>query len=215
MNRNVFTTRDWVYVAVFGALWGALEMTLGAYLHVLFPPLADTFLAGVIMAGLGAIVALIGRTFVPRTGAVLGIGVITALLKTLSLSGNKVGPVTAILIEAALIESVFLTWSRERASVRWRYVLAGSLAVGWNFFHKFLMMRLLYGKGINQVYKKMVQDGAKALGLNASQALLIIGILFLIRVVVGAAAGWLAWRLGERVSRRLARDEIAHVAKPG
>ena len=82
-----YTVRDWVYIAVFGALWGALELTLGAYLHVLFPPLANTFFTGLIMAGIGAVIALVGRTFVPRTGAVLGIGIVTALLKVLSLGG--------------------------------------------------------------------------------------------------------------------------------
>ena len=55
-----YTVRDWVYVAAFGALWGAAELTLGSYLHVLFPPLADTFVIGLIMAGLGGIVVLVG-----------------------------------------------------------------------------------------------------------------------------------------------------------
>ena len=54
MKFSSFTVRDWVYVALFGALWGALEMTLGAYLHVIFPSLANTFFTGLIMAGLGA-----------------------------------------------------------------------------------------------------------------------------------------------------------------
>jgi len=197
-----FTVRDWVYVAVFGALWGALELTLGAYLHVLFPPLANTFITGLIMAGLGAAIALTGYTFVPRAGAVLGIGVITALLKVVSLGGVKVGPVVAILAEAILIELALLS---RRAPTRGRYVLAGALAVSWNFFHKFIMMRLLYGQGIAEVYLKMVQEGSQTLGLDAGYALAIIGVLFLFRVVAGAAAGWLAWDLGRLVARRVAR----------
>jgi hypothetical protein len=198
-----FTTRDWVYVAVFGALWGALELSLGAYLHVLFPPLTDTFFVGLIMAGLGAIVALAGRYFVPRPGAVLCIGVITALLKALSLSGSRTGPMVAILAEAALMEVALLS---SRAPTRWRYVLAGVLAVSWNFFHKFIMMRLMYGKGIEEVYRKMVKDGGETLGLDVGQAAFIIGVLFLLRVVVGAVAGWLAWGLGREVAGRLARE---------
>jgi hypothetical protein len=194
-----FTLRDWVYVAVFGALWGATEMTLGAYLHLLFPPLADTFFIGLIMAGIGAVIALVGRYFVPRRGAVFSIGVITVFAKTLSLGGMKVGPVVAILAEAILIE----LWSR--SPTRRRYVLAGVLAVSWNFFHKFIMMRLLYGKGITEVYRGMVKDGSELLGIDVGGALVIIGLLFLLRVIVGAAAGWLGWDLGRRVARRLAR----------
>ena len=197
-----YTLRDWVYIAVFGALWGALELTLGAYLHVLFPPLANTFFTGLIMAGIGALIALVGRTFVPRTGAVLFIGIITALLKVLSLGGVKIGPVVAILAEVVLMELALLS---KTSPARWRYVLAGALAVAWNFFHKFVMMRLLYGQGISEVYVKMVKEGSQTLGLDVSQAVAIIMVLFLFRVIVGAVAGWLGWDLGRLVARRLAR----------
>lgn len=195
-----YSLRDWVYVAVFGALWGAAELTLGAYLHVLFPPVANTFVTGLIMAGLGAVIAMVGRQFVPRGGAVFMIGVITVLLKTLSLGGIIIGPVVAILAEALLIE---LTLTLAQQPVRRHFVLAGSLAVSWNFFHKFIMMRILYGRGIEQVYVKMVVDGSKVLGIDVNYGLLVIGLLFLMRVAVGAVAGWLAWDLGGAVRRRL------------
>ena len=200
MQQPRFNVRDWVYVAVFGSLWGVLEITLGAYLHVLFPPLADTFFVGVIMASLGAMVAMVGRRFVPRVGAVLGIGVIAALLKALSLGGVVIGPMVAILAEAVLVELALLSPDPHS---RWRYVLAGALAVSWNFFHKFVMMRLLFGKSVVQVYTQMVQDGSRLLGLTVGHALLIIGLLFLVRVAVGAVAGWLAWDIAGWVAQRL------------
>jgi hypothetical protein len=200
---KTFTTRDWVYIAVFGALWGAIEISLGAYLHVIFPPLADTFLVGVIMAGLGAIIALTGRHFVPYRGSVLMIGVVTALLKALSLGGVKIGPMVAILAESLLIEAGFLL---ARQPSRWAFVLAGALAVGWNFFHKFVMMRLLYGQGVSEVAVKMVKEGSQLLGLDVRYSIAILVVLFVIRLAVGAVAGWLAWDLGGAVRRRLARE---------
>lgn len=202
MKFSSFTVRDWVYVAVFGALWGALELTLGGYLHVIFPPLANTFFTGLILAGIGAVIALVGYTFVPRPGAVLSIGIVTTLLKVLSLGGVKIGPVVAILAEVILMEVALLS---KRSPTRGRYVLAGTVAVSWNFFHKFVMMRLLYGKGIAEVYLKMVKEGSQVLGLDAGYAVAIIGVLFLFRVVAGAVAGWLAWDLGRLVARRVAR----------
>ena len=216
---KTFTTRDWVYIAVFGALWGAIEITLGAYLHVIFPPLADTFLVGVIMAGLGGLIALTGRHFVPHTGSVLMIGVVTALLKALSLGGVKIGPMVAILAESLLIEAglvlsrveglllapiKFGTPSRQPS--RWGFTLAGALAVSWNFIHKFVMMRLLFGKGVYEVAVKMVKDGSKLLGLDVRYSIAILVLLLFIRLVVGAVAGWLAWDLGGAVRRRLARE---------
>jgi len=227
---KTFTTRDWVYIAVFGALWGAVEISLGAYLHVIFPPLADTFLVGLIMAGLGGIIALTGRHFVPHTGSVLMIGVVTALLKALSLGGVKIGPMVAILAESLLIEAGLVlsrveglvlsfgtlrragarpapTKTQARGPSRWGFALAGALAVSWNFFHKFVMMRLLFGQGVSEVAVKMVKDGSQLLGLDVRYSIAILVILFTIRLVVGAVAGWLAWDLGGAVQRRLAREE--------
>jgi hypothetical protein len=197
-----FSVRELVYIAIFGAIWGAVELTLGSYLHVIFPPLADTFLVGVIMASLGAIVALVGRQFVPRTGAVFMIGIVAAILKMISLGGVKVGPLVAILAESLLMEVGLLLARRDR---RWGFVLAGALAVSWNFFHKFIMMYILFGKGVYEVYLNMIQQGASLLGIDVSYALLVIAILFLIRIVAGGLAGWIAWDLGRVVHGRLAR----------
>jgi hypothetical protein len=197
-----FSVRELVYIAIFGAIWGALELTLGSYLHVIFPPLADTLLVGLIMASLGAIVALIGRLFVPRTGSVFMISVVAAIIKMFSLGGVVIGPLVAILAEGLLMElGLFVA----RRPARWGFVLAGALAVAWNFFHKFIMMFILYGKGVYDVYVGMVKEGANLLHLNLSYALLIIVILFLIRILAGAVSGWIAWDLGRVVHDRLAR----------
>ncbi|MCJ7621207.1 MAG: hypothetical protein MUP64_13435 [Anaerolineae bacterium] len=197
-----FSVRELVYVAIFGAIWGALELTLGSYLHVIFPPLADTFLVGLLMASLGAIVALIGRRFVPRTGSVFMISVVAAILKMISIGGVTVGPLVAILAEGLLMELGLLI---ARRPTRWAFVFAGALAVAWNFFHKFIMMYILFGKGVYEVYVGMLQQGASLLRIDLSYALLIIVILFLIRIVAGAVSGWIAWDLGRVVHDRLAR----------
>jgi len=42
-----YRTQELVYIAVFGTIWGVVEMTLGSYLHVLNVPQAGTVLAAV------------------------------------------------------------------------------------------------------------------------------------------------------------------------
>jgi hypothetical protein len=147
------------------------------------------------------------------------IGVVTALLKALSLGGVKIGPMVAILAESLLIEAglvlsrvegLFLAPAKfgtpSRQPSRWGFALAGALAVSWNFIHKFVMMRLLFGQGIYEVAVKMVKDGNKLLGLDVRYSIAILVILLFIRLVIGAVAGWLAWDLGGAVRRRLARE---------
>ena len=80
------------------------------------------------------------------------------------------------------------------------------MAVSWNFFHKFVMMRLLFGRGVSEVAVNMVKDGSALLGLDVRYSIAILVILFVIRLIVGAAAGWLAWDLVGAVRRRLARE---------
>jgi len=207
-----YTVRGWVTIGLFAALWGVVELTLGSVLHAIFPSQANTFLTGVLMGGIGVAVALTGRHFVPNRGSVLLISIVTALLKLLSPGGIKIGPVVAILVEGALMEAAL--WIA-RTPRRWAFVVGGALAVGWNLPHKFIMMWLVFGKGIVEVYTKMVQDGSQMLGLDVSAAILILAILLLVRLVVGGIGGWCAWELGGAVARRLGRrgpatSEVAH-----
>jgi hypothetical protein len=195
-----YKVRDWVTVGLFGALWGVVETTLGTYLNVIFPSFTNTFFKGVILGSIGVAVALTGRFFVQKRGSILLIGVITALLKTLSPGGSRIGPIVAILMQSVMMEAVLSLAGDPR---RWAFVLGGALAVGWNFPHKFLMMRVMYGQNVVQVYRKLAQDGSEILGLDPSMALLILGILLGIRIVIGGIAGWSAWALGGAVVERL------------
>jgi hypothetical protein len=201
-----YTVRDWVTIGLFGALWGVVELTLGSVLHTFFPPQANTFLTGLVLGGVGTAVALTGRHFVPHRGSVFLIGVVTALIKLLSPGGVTIGAVVAILVESALMELVL--WIA-RTPHLWSFALGGALAVGWNLPHKFIMMRILYGQNFENVYMKMVKEGSQMLGLDTSVALLILAVLLLIRLIAGAVGGWIAWKLGGAVARRLGRPSPA------
>jgi len=194
-----YKVRDYVMVGLFGALWGVVETTLGTYVNVIFPWFTNTFFKGVILGSIGVAVALTGRFFIQKRGSVFLIGVITALLKTLSPGGARIGPIVAILMQGLLMEIVLSAAGDPR---RWAYVLGGALAVGWNFPHKFIMMRVMYGRNVVQVYTKLAQDGSEMLGIDASLALLILSILLGVRLLIGGVAGWGAWALGGAVTER-------------
>ena len=203
--KTRFTTRDLVYIAVFGALWGALEITFGSYLHLIFPPLATPLVGvGTVMTALGMVVALIGRLFVPRTGSMLMIGTVVAILKALSTGGVKLPAMLAIIIECVLAELGLLL---ARRPSRGGFMLAGSLAVLWTFFHKLFASYIFLGRGIYDVYLGMLKAGAKVLGIGMGYALFIVAAFLLIRIVAGGLAGWLAWELGKAVQARLTEAE--------
>ena len=200
-----YKVRDWVSIGLFGALWGVVETTLGTALNVVFPSFTNTFFKGVILGGIGVAIALTGRFFVQKRGSVFLIGVVTALLKLLSPGGARIGPMVAILMESVMMEAVL---SLAGDPQRWAFALGGALAVGWNFPHKFVMMRFMYGRGVVEIYQMLVQNGSQMLGLDPSLALLILGMLLVVRLVAGGIAGWSAWALGGAVARRLGQRNM-------
>ena len=90
-----FTTRQLVTMAVFGALWGIVEISLGSVLHAVNLPMSGT-----VLAAIGLVVALTGRLFVPKRGSTLFIGVIALVLKLFSIGSVVIGPMIGIFSEA-------------------------------------------------------------------------------------------------------------------
>jgi len=199
-----FKTRDLVYIAILGAVWGVLELTLGSYLHIIFPQVTTPLVgSGTILTALGMIIALTGRRFIPRLGTVFMIGVVVAIIKALSVGGVKLSPMVAILIECLLAELGLALFRRPE---KLGYVLAGALALLWTFLHKFFGSYVFLGKSIGQVYQSLLGQGAAALGISVQQAFAILLVFVAIRLVIGGVAGWLGWLLGGAVRSRLASD---------
>lgn len=190
-----FSVRDLVFIGMFGALWGAVEVGLGSYLHVLHVPFNGT-----ILAAIGITIALVGRSFVPMRGSVLFIGLVTALLKMLSVGGIVLNPMIAIVIESGLAELGLLPSKFPR---RWTFVLAGALAVSWDFFHRFFTQALLAGRGILEVYGWTIREGSELLGVGESAAFALIFFLIAIRLVLGVLAGVSAWSVARAIRQRM------------
>ena len=120
-----WSTRELVTIGLFGALWGSVEIGLGGVLHAFRLPFSGGALAAV-----GMLIALSGRVFVDRRGAIVFMGVVTALLKMLSVGGLVFRPMLGILAESLLAEAVLLVarpvaWRFHRGRQRGRPVDAG------------------------------------------------------------------------------------------
>ena len=191
-----WSTRELVTLAVFGALWGVAEMTLGAVLHAL-----RLHFAGLVMSGIGVLIVLTGYRFVPRRGAVLTVGLVSALLKAFSLGSIVLSPMLAILAETLLAElGLVLAGGQPR---RGPLALAGALAVLWSFVHPFISQSLLAGGGMVEVYRRTLASGGRLLHLDPHAVPIIVLALIVLHLAVGATAGILACSLGRQLSRRL------------
>lgn len=195
-----YTTRELTLLAVFGALWGSIEISLGAALHVLNVPLS-----GALLAGAGLTIALAGRLFVPRRGSTLFIGAIAMLLKLFSIGSAVIGPLIGILAEAFLAEVVLSGLSRyKRAS----FILAASLGVLWTLVQPFFTGWLLFGRDLFIVWLDLLDSGSRLFGLNSSAAVWIIAGLVVVHLLIGVLSGWLAWSAGKLLSVRLGKTAL-------
>ena len=192
-----FSTRELVILAVFGALWGAVEISLGSLLHVLNVPLSGSVLSAI---GLG--VALTGRLFVPRRGATLFIGVIAMLLKLFSLGSVVIGPMVGILAEAIIAEIVLSLFGKPSTLA---FILAGGLGVLWTMVQPFFTGLLIFGQEAASIWSKLLKEGNNVLGLPLEAVLWIVMGLAGLRLVMGGLAGWLAWKAGLLLRARSGR----------
>jgi hypothetical protein len=192
-----FSTRQLVTLAVFGALWGAVEMSLGSVIKALNLPLS-----GALLAAIGMLVVLIGRVSVPQRGSTLFIGVIAMVLKLFSIGSIIIGPMIGILAEAILAEIVLSAFGKPS---RLSFILAGAVAVTWTLVQPFFTGWLLFGREMFIVWLDLLDQGARLFGFRMEAAGLIVLVLAGIHLASGAIAGWLAWDVAQRLQARLNR----------
>lgn len=191
------STRELATLAVFGALWGLSEISLGSVLKTLNIPLS-----GVILSAIGLTIALVGRIFVPKQGSTLFIGVIAMLLKLFSLGGVIIGPMVGIITEAIVAEIVLTLGGKPSRSI---FVLAGALGVGWVLVQPFVTGPLLFGRTLFTVWLDLLDQGSRLLGLQPSAGIWIFLALLGIYLTLGGVMGWLSWDIARLLQIRLGR----------
>ncbi|MBI9045057.1 MAG: hypothetical protein JEZ06_11255 [Anaerolineaceae bacterium] len=195
-----FNTRELTTLAVFGVLWGIVEISLGSVLKSLNIPLS-----GVVLSTLGLILMMIGRVFVPKKGSSLFIGVLACILKLFSLGGVIIGPMIGIITEAVIVE---LLLSLSANPTRAKFVFAGAIGVFWCMIQPFVTGPLLFGRSMLMVWLDLIDLGSRLLRLNNNVVWLIIMIMALIHFAIGAVAGWFSWDVGVHLKNRMRRTEL-------
>ena len=195
------STRELTTLAVFGALWGVVEVSLGSVLKSLNIPLS-----GVVLSAIGLTVALTGRVFVPKRGATLFIGVIATFMKLFSLGGVIIGPMVGILTEALVAEIVLSLAGKPRRSV---FMLAGALGVAWVMLQPFVTGPILFGRTIFVIWLDLLDRGSQLLGLDENAALWIILAMLAIHLAIGGLVGWLSWDIARQLQIRLGRPTLS------
>ena len=191
------STRELVTVAVFGTLWGVVEISLGSALKSLNIPFS-----GIVLAAMGLIIALVGRIFVPKKGSTFFIGVIAMLLKLFSLGGVILGPMVGIITEALVAEIVLSLSGKPR---RFSFMLTGALGVTWVLVQPFFTGPLFFGRSFFVIWLDFLDTGNRLFSLKTDAAIWIVAALLTIHLFIGCVVGWLGWDIAHQLRLRLGR----------
>lgn len=185
-------------IAAFGALWGLMEITLGATLKGMRLPMS-----GAILAGLACIIALTGRYFIRRRGAIVMMGGVAAMLKIFSVGTVIAGPFLAILIESVIAEAICVLLGRNRRG----FAIAGAAVLCYTVLHPFITQGLLFGGRVYEVYWATARQIGEWLGLQVVHLTLFVGLYLFVHALIGGLAGLFAFRLARAVQFELEKLE--------
>jgi hypothetical protein len=188
--------RPWTYAALFGALWGATEATLGTALYLSKLPMRGTIIG---LAGLLCLVCL--RRLQPRPGVCLLAGGVAIFLKIFTLGGLYPGPIIGIGIQALTLE-LALTAAGGRAVGA---AIGGFLALATNPLQMVVTMWVVMGGEAVRSYLLLLQEAAAAVGLGNTRPEVVFAMVVVGKGLIGVAGGFWAWGVGGRVIRRLGK----------
>lgn len=171
-----------VFPTIFGILWGLIEMFVGSYLHMIEFPFA-----GALLAGVGAILLCLERSYTPHFRASIYTGLIAVVFKFISIGAIKISPAIAILIETLIAEAVLTTLGANPVG----YFLTCCLCSLEGIPHFFISSWIRYGMGIFDAYRKILEKIGSVFHLGDDPVVLFLIIWCGLHLVAGILSGTL------------------------
>ena len=191
MTTYIDKHKQWQYASIIATLWALQEMTIGFFFQSMQIPFGGTILT------LSSVLILsVFRIVYPHRGVILYAGLITTFFKAFVSRGLIIFPMSAIFVQALIVEVVFLIFPLFFAAL-----LSPFLALMWSFSLKVFNHLIFYGLVVIDIYAKML----KRVGINVTiyqGFLIIIAFAFVLSIPTGI----LSYKLGKTIRRRLGYD---------
>lgn len=191
-SANWRLPRTWREAAVFGALWGAVEVTVGTFLHATRVPLAGVFLSAT-----GVALLIAGSMLLPSRGFPLRTALICAAIRALSPQGLMPGPMIAIVFQGLLVTVVLMVFRHPLVSG----LIAGFFATVSTQVQAFVVKLISYGADLWELYTRLLRQAEHLFGLEPGHGWLAVFIYLMLIGAVGLAGGFLGWRIGSEALR--------------
>ena len=184
--------RSITYIAVFGSLWGFSEATLGTTLHMFRVPFA-----GLVLTVIALNVILIARAFHNVPGSTLSIAFLAAVIKAVSFSTVKIGPIVGILLEGALAEGILTLMGTGRTG----FITAGIALGMYPLIQSIVTRTVLFGSAFVPMILDLARGLSERFGGNLGWFLLCLYVV--LHLLIGLAASLIAWAVRRRTAAEL------------
>lgn len=198
--REIMTDERWLKAIVTGSLWASFEIVVGSFLHNLRVPFAGTILTSLSVVFLIAILQVW-----PHRGMIIRAGIICSIMKSVSPSAVILGPMIGILSEAIIVEGMVLLGGRNLFS----YLLAGALAGMSAIVHKIIMLLILYGGKLVEVYINLVDYLSRQIkiqGLSPENLVFSVLGIYALTGILAALGGYLIGKRSLRIDKTVPKD---------
>jgi len=193
MKKNL-NYNEFISTALFGALWGIIEISLGTILHATKIPFRGTALTII-----AVVLITISRSFINYKGSIIAISSVVASIKLITLPGFNITPFIAIMMEGFIGEIIFSTLSYNFISS----LLAGLSIMIYTLLHSLIMQGIFFGLGIYNVYLGIMNSIGKAINYDGEISLILIPVIVFLYILIGAGAGWFGYATANRTKEIL------------
>jgi len=196
-NRD-FNTK-WLKASIVGSIWASFEIVFGSFLHNIKFPMSGTILT---IFAVGIIITFLQKW--NENGIIIRAGLVAALLKSISPSAVLLGPMTGILLEAAIVELTIFLFGKNYFA----YILSGIFALYSVLIHKIITLLILYGLNFVKISENLYYFIAKQLNIsdiNFLKAVLIISVFY---IVAGFGASVLGIIIGNKAIKLNSNSDI-------
>ena len=170
----------WSRAAIYGGLWGAVEITLGGFLHTLRIPVAGIFLAACEAGYLVAVRRITGARFMA-----LAVAFVAGCVRSLAPAGALINPFVGIIMEGFMIEAAFLVLPGFWLPA----FLGGAAATLWALVQLILTQLIFFGAGAIKFYELVHKAAQRIMGVSFA-GFALLGVLVLLALFGGLFGLW-------------------------
>ncbi len=179
-----------INTAVFAAVWGLTEISMGTFLHASKIPFR-----GAVMSLVAILILVSSRLVLNYRGSLILLGIVTATFRLFLGVGFNITPFVAILIESLIAEITLNRFGYNRFTC----VMTGLAVMIYTLLHGLIMQAVFLGTDIYKVYYELVLNLTDKIGITENIVIISLLLVPLIHLMLGGISASFGYSVGRQI----------------